>query len=117
MSIEWNACSVCATRLVSKGFVNRRILTLVGWVEWRRRVGRCPHRCPGSQSTPFDQNLGIDAYQQTSTELMRLGCLIAVFLPFELAAWFLHQLSGTQVSEDTIWNWVQVAGQQAMTQL
>jgi hypothetical protein len=42
---------------------------------------------------------------------------MAVFLPFELAAWFLHQLTGIQVSEDTIWNWVQVAGQQAMTQL
>lgn len=117
MPTKWDACSVCATRLVSKGFVNRRILTLVGWVEWRRRVGRCPHRCPGSQITPYDSVLGIDAYQQTSTELMRLGCLLAVFLPFELAAWFLHHLTGIQVSEDTIWNWVQVAGKRAMTQL
>jgi hypothetical protein len=117
ISIEWKACPVCQTRLVSKGFAKRRILTLVGWVEWQRRVGRCPHRCRGSQSTPFDQILGINAYQQTSTELMRFGSLLAVFLPFELAAWLLQQVSGIQVSEDTIWNWVQVVGEQAMTRL
>ncbi|GAP99790.1 ISKra4 family transposase [Leptolyngbya sp. NIES-2104] len=113
ISVEWQACPVCQARLVSKGFANRRILTLVGWVEWKRRVGRCPRRCRGSQSTPFDQVLGINAYQQTSVELMRLGCLLAVCLPFELTAWMLQQLSGIQVSDDTIWNWVQSAGQQA----
>ncbi|MBD2096380.1 hypothetical protein H6F90_14660 [Trichocoleus sp. FACHB-591] len=61
------------------------MLTLVGWVEWKRRVGRCPHYCSGSQQAPFDQELGIEPYQQTSMELMRLGCLLAVLLPFELA--------------------------------
>lgn len=117
MPIEWDACSVCATRLVSKGFVNRRILTLVGWVEWRRRVGRCPHRCLGSQRTPFDETLGIQAHQKTSTELIRLGCLLAVFLPFSLTSQLLQQLTGTIVSDATIWQWVQVAGQRAVEQL
>jgi hypothetical protein len=68
-------CAKCGSRLQSKGFVNRRMLTLVGWVQWRRRVGRCPNRCAGSHNTPFDAQLGIAPYQQTSTELMRLGCL------------------------------------------
>ncbi len=27
---QWNCCPVCGTRLVSKGFVKRRMLTLVG---------------------------------------------------------------------------------------
>lgn len=45
---DWSTCLVCHTRLVSKGFVERQILTLVGQVEWKRRVGRCPHRCLGS---------------------------------------------------------------------
>jgi len=40
----WGHCSQCGRRLESKGFVRRQMLTLVGWVEWRRRVGRCPHR-------------------------------------------------------------------------
>lgn len=116
-STEWGTCLVCHARLVSKGFVKRQMLTLVGQVEWKRRVGRCPHRCLGSQQTPLDDALNINAYQQMSTELMRLGCLLAVFLPFDLAAWMLQQLTGIAVSDDTIWQWVQVAGQQAMEQL
>lgn len=67
--------------------------------------------------TPFDEVLGIRPYQQTSSELVRLGCLLAVFLPFGLAAWMLRQLCGIVVSEDTIWNWVQAAGKQAIEQL
>jgi len=114
---QWSCCPVCGTRLVSKGFVKRQILTLVGWFEWKRRVGRCPRHCPESHHIPLDEVLGIAPYQQTSSELIRLGCLLAVFLPFGLAAWMLRQLSGIAVSEDTIWNWVQAAGKQAIEQL
>ena len=116
-STTWGTCLVCHAQLVSKGFVKRQMLTLVGQVEWKRRVGRCPHRCLGSQQTPLDDALSITPYQQTSTELMRLGCLLAVFLPFDLAAWMLQQLTGVGVSDDTIWQWVQVTGQQAIEQL
>lgn len=114
---QWQPCSVCHVPLHSKGFAKRRVLTLVGWVEWQRRVGRCRHHCSGSQVIPFDDVLGIAAYQQTSTELVRLGSLLAVFLPFEVAAWMLLQLTGITVSHDTIWQWVQRAGQKAMAQL
>lgn len=114
---QWQPCPVCHTPLHSKGFAKRRILTLVGWVEWQRRVGRCRHHCRGSQAIPFDEVLGIAGYQQTSTELKRLGCLLAVFLPFEVAAWMLQQLIGVTVSHDTIWQWVQSAGHKAMAQL
>lgn len=47
--VAWGTCSMCKTQLVSKGFVSRQMLTLIGVVEWKRRVGRCPHRCPGSR--------------------------------------------------------------------
>ena len=97
--------------------MSRRLLTLVGWVEWKRRVGRCPQRCAGSHDIPFDRTLGIHAYQQTSVELMRLACLLAVFLPFELAVKLLHQLCGISISDDTLWQWVQTLGGQAMQQL
>ena len=113
---EWGRCCVCGHRLHSKGFASRQLLTLVGRVRWRRRVGRCPQGCRGSQSIPFDTVLGIDAYQQTSLELARLGCLLAIFVPFELAAWLLSQLSGVQVSDDSLWQWVQHYGVQAMGQ-
>ncbi|MBW4637090.1 MAG: hypothetical protein KME05_02445 [Gloeocapsa sp. UFS-A4-WI-NPMV-4B04] len=101
---QWTHCSVCCTALHSKGFVKRRMLTLVGEIEWKRRIGRCPHHCSGSHQTPLDEILGIQAYQQTSLELVRLGCLLAVFLPFDLASQLLLQLTGIAVSGDTIWN-------------
>lgn len=115
-AIEWGHCPQCGARLHSKGYVSRRMLTLVGWVRWQRRVGRCPNRCSGSQSVPFDQTLGIAPYQQTSVELMRLGCLLAVFVPFELAVGLLQQLSGIRISDSTLWQWVQHYGQAAMMQ-
>jgi hypothetical protein len=52
---HWQCCSVCETLLHSKGFVKRQILTLIGWVEWKRRVGRCPRRCLVSHQVPFDE--------------------------------------------------------------
>jgi hypothetical protein len=61
--------------------------------------------------------LGIEPYQQTSVELMRLGCLLAVFLPFELAVMLLQQFSGIAISDATLWQWVQDFGQQAMETL
>lgn len=63
---EWSDCSVCGTRLVSKGFAKRQMFTLIGEVKWKRRIGRCPRRCPGSQQVPFDAILNIEAHQQTS---------------------------------------------------
>ena len=114
---QWAGCSVCGAALRSKGFAKRQMLTLVGVVEWKRRVGRCPHHCLGSQRIPFDETLEIEAHQQSSTELMRLGCLLTVFLPFDLAAQLLQQLSGRVVSDASIWHWVQVAGKRAMEQL
>lgn len=110
-------CSSCGTSLVSKGFATRQLLTLVGEVEWKRRISRCPNRCSGSQQAPFDAVLGIAPYQQTSIELVRFGCLLAVFLPFELAASLLQQLSGITVSDATVWNWVQTMGAQASRQI
>lgn len=116
-TLSWNCCRGCGTPLVSKGFVKRQMLTLVGQIEWKRRVGRCPRRCPGSQHAPFDEVLRIKAYQQVSIELSRLGCLLAVFLPFEMASRLLRQLTGSTVSDASIWNWVQGAGQQAIENL
>jgi hypothetical protein len=114
---ERSYCSDCRKPLLSKGFAKRRMLTLVGEVHWKRRVRRCPHHCPGNHKAPSDEMLGISAHQQTSTELVRLGCLLTVFLPFELAASILRQLSGVSVSDRTLWNWVQAFGQQAKTHL
>ena len=114
---SWTRCSHCGTRLQSKGMRPRQIQTLVGVVHWRRRVGRCPKGCQGSQVIPLDIALGIESYQQTSLELVRLGCLLAIFVPFETAAVIAQQFTGIKINAQTIWNWVQLWGKQAMNQL
>lgn len=67
-SEPWGNCPVCGTRWHRKGYVHRRMLTRVGWVDWERRVGRCRKHCKGSQSVPLDEQLGIAPDAQTSIE-------------------------------------------------
>jgi hypothetical protein len=80
-------------------------------------VGRCPRGCHGSLSVPLDEALGIAPHQNSSDELVRLGCLLSLFVPYELAAWLLGQFSGLPVSASSLWNWVQRQGNQALVEL
>jgi hypothetical protein len=48
---------------------------------------------------------------------MRLGCLLSLVMPYELASWMLGQWSGLSVSASTLWNWVQAKGKQAEAEL
>jgi len=61
---------------------------------------------------PLDEALGITPYQQHSEEVVRLGCLFSLVMPYELASWMLSQGSGLSVSAASLWNWVQQRGQQ-----
>ncbi len=66
---------------------------------------------------PLDEALGIVPYQNSSDELVRLGCLLSLFVPYELAAWLLGQFSGLQVSASSLWNWVERQGKVAQAEL
>ena len=114
---SWTNCTHCCTRLHSKGMRPRQIQTLVGLVHWQRRVGRCPKGCQGSQIAPLDKALGIQSYQQTSLELVKLSCLLAVFVPFETVTIIVHRFTNIELNTQTIWNWVQVWGLHAMTHI
>jgi hypothetical protein len=46
--------------------------------------------------------LGIQAHQQTSVEVERLGYLLSVFVPFELGAELIGQMSGLSVSASSL---------------
>ena len=111
---QWPDCPKCRRRLHSKGFVPRQINSLIGVIHWKRRVGRCPYGCEIGQIAPLDDALGLLAYQRTSVELQRLGCLLAIFVPFETVAGLLNSIISVQVSCVSIWHWVQSAGQKAM---
>jgi len=114
---QWPDCPKCRRRLHSKGFVPRQINSLIGVIHWKRRVGRCPYGCEIGQIAPLDDALGLHPYQRTSIELQRLGCLLAIFVPFETVAALLKSLTTVQVSCVSIWHWVRSAGQKAMDKL
>jgi hypothetical protein len=113
----WPRCPQCGAYVRSKGFVKRQVISLVGPLQWRRRVGRCPQGCETPQVAPFDDALGLHPHQRTSGELQHLGCALAVFVPFATAATLLGWASGVVVSSRAVWTWVQTAGQRAMEQL
>jgi hypothetical protein len=46
-----------------------------------------------------------------------MGCLLAVFVPYETARRLLRQLTGVELAVGTLWRWVQQVGQRAMVQL
>jgi hypothetical protein len=114
---RWPRCPQCGACLRRKGFAKRQITSLCGPIQWRRRVGRCPHGCETPQVAPLDEALGVQPHQRTSGELQSLGCALAVFVPFATAARLLGWSSGGTVSPQAVWGWVQAAGQQAMETL
>ena len=114
---EWPNCEKCGKKLESKGFDDRQLTELIGTVRWERREGRCPDRCEIGQVAPLDRELGLWPNQRTSAGLKRAACALAVFVPFEIAAVLLSLLTEVVISPGSIWNWVQAAGQAAMTRL
>lgn len=114
---EADICSKCEQRLESKGLVSRQLITLVGQIKWRRRVWRCANGCKIGQVAPLDNELGLEMNQHTGVHVKRLACILAVFVPFEIAAILLGALTGVNVSPNSIWNWVQRSGELAQTRL
>jgi len=114
---EGGVCPHCGQNLESKGLKLREMMTLIGLVQWRRRVRGCPGGCATGQVVPSDVGLGLQPYQRTSLEVKWLTCALAVFVPFEIAAVLFGLLTGVKVCPKSIWAWVQHSGQSAMTQL
>ena len=114
---EAEICSKCGQRLESKGLVSRQLVTLIGLIKWRRRIWRCVNGCKIGQVAPLDNELGLEMNQRTGIHVKRLACILAVFVPFEIAAVMLEALTGVNVSPNSIWNWVQWSGELAQTRL
>jgi hypothetical protein len=115
--VDWPECPRCGHRLQSKGFRSRRLRTLFGEIGWRRRVGRCPKKCEGSQVAPLDKALGLRPQPRYGEEIQALGCRLAVFVPYETAVSLLQQLMGVRLAPGTVWNWTQAVGQHLMKEV
>lgn len=114
---EWSGCPECGVRLGSKGRKPRQLDTIIGTINWSRRVGRCPNKCRIGQVAPLDQELGLEPNQKTCQSLKQAACSLSVFVPYETAAILLSILTGVTVSSTSIHNWVQVAGQLAIQKI
>jgi hypothetical protein len=66
---------------------------------------------------PLDEALGLLPHQRTGAEVHWMGCLLAVFVPYETACRLLQQLTGVPLATGTLWRWVQPVGQRVMAQL
>lgn len=114
---EWGCCEKCGRKLQSKGLAPREIKSIIGLIRWQRRLGRCPKRCAIGQVAPLDEALGLKPNQKSDDGLRRIACLTAIFVPFETAAMLLKELSQVSVTPQSIWEWVQVAGEEMMNHL
>src|SRR5262245_42938757 len=113
----WPPCPACRAALRSKGCAPRQMMSVLGPIQWQRRVGRGPQGCAIPQVAPWDEALGVQPHQRTSGELPCLGCARAVFVPFATAARLLGGACGGVVSPRAVGWWVQAAGHQAMEHL
>ena len=113
----WPRCPQCGGFLRSKGFATRQVMSLFGPIQWRRRVGRCPHGCAIPQVAPLAEALGVPPQPRTSGALQHLGCALAVFVPCATAARLLGWYRGGTVSPQAGWGWGQAAGPRALETL
>jgi hypothetical protein len=97
--VERPNCPHCNIPLERKGWLPRTIKTMLGFITWNRLSWRCPKGCKIGQITPHDKTLGIRPYQETSNEIKRMACLLAVFIPFGIASLIFKTLTGVKVSE------------------
>ena len=65
----------------------------------------------------MDEALGITPNQASSEELIRLGCLLSIVMPYDLSSWMLHQCTGITVSASTLWHWVERYGTSSKSRL
>lgn len=114
---EWGHCQECGRKLQSKGWAPREIKSVIGLIQWQRRLGRCPNRCAIGQVAPLDEALGLKPNQKSDDGLRRIACLTAIFVPFETAAMLVKELSQVSVTPQSIWEWVQVTGEEMMNRL
>jgi hypothetical protein len=112
--VERPNCPHCNSPLDRKDWLPRKITTLLGLIMWDRLAWRCPKGCKIGQITPYDKTLGIRPYQETSNEIKRMVCLLAVFVPFGIASLIFKKLTGIEICDKSIWNWVQEAGEKGI---
>ena len=110
----WGCCPECGKSRQSKVGRPRQLTTSIGVLKWSRAVGRCPAGCRIGQIAPLDDDLGLESGQRSSCELISLGCLLAVNVPFATTGQILERAVGGKLAASTIWSWVRGVGARAL---
>jgi len=108
---NWPKCIKCNKRIENKGKRRRTIITSLGKIRIKRKIGRCPSGC--QTYTPLDKEVNINKYQRVSLELQKLGCMLAIFIPYLLSTVLLEKILSIKISPQTLWHWVQDNGLKA----
>ena len=113
---DWPKCRTCGKKLESKGNRERTILTLVGKISFKRKIGRCKNKCKKSQISLLDKSLGIIAYQKVSNELQMIACILAVFIPYDTCSKIMENVAQISVPTKTLYRWCRHFGKIAYDQ-
>jgi hypothetical protein len=102
------ACANCGGRPKANGRAGRRLVTLCGEIELRRRRYRC--RGCGRETVPLDAALGLAPRTQHTLGVRERGLLLATEVSYAKTAEILDELRQISVSRTQLHAWVREEG-------
>lgn len=102
------ACPACGGRLKANGWAPRRLVTLAGEVELRRRRYRCT-AC-GTELVPLDAALGLEPRTQHTLGVRERGLWLVTEMSYARAAETAGELRGWPLGRSELHRWVAEEG-------
>jgi hypothetical protein len=102
------ACARCAGGLKANGRAARRLVTLSGEVELRRRRYRC--RDCGLETMPLDEALGLEPRTQHTLGLQERALFLVTELSYQRSVEVAAELRGWPIGRGELHRWVQEEG-------
>jgi hypothetical protein len=102
------ACRACGGRVKANGRARRRLVTLAGEVELRRRRYRCTG-CAAEQ-VPLDEALGLEARTQHTLGVQERGLWLATEMSYQKAVDIAAELRRWPIGRGELHRWVTAEG-------
>lgn len=102
------ACLACGGRLKANGRAARRLVTLTGEIELRRRRYRCT-AC-GAEQVPLDTALGLEPRTQHTLGVQERGLWLATELSYQRAVRLADELRRWPIGRGELHRWVAAEG-------
>lgn len=102
------ACPACGGRLVANGRASRRLVTLAGELELRRRRYRC--RACGAEQVPLDEALGLAPRTQHTLMVRERACWLVTEMSYQKAVDVAAELRRWPIGRGELHRWVAEEG-------